>query len=194
MEGPEIWPRDSLSYRQVVATFSFLFIFQCGSLAAKALRDGGIRAVGFPASHQQSAGSASYHRSTRWNRTRHATLKQGSIAVLCGVSTLIGTSCWNGTCNPHRLVGRWLLTAPSTSQPQPRTAAFLSTLDKKPVHVVLCILVAASRWVDASYAWERFLLVHPDFQPTRRQVLWVRLYIFVGLRSVVWLMGEGARP
>ena len=104
MEGPEIWPRDSLSYRRVVATFSFLVIFQCGSLAVKALRDGGIRAVGFPASHQQSAGSSNYHRSTRWNRTKHATLAQGSIAVLCGVSTLTGTSRLNCTCSPRRIV------------------------------------------------------------------------------------------
>lgn len=93
MEGPEIWPRDSASYRRVVAGLSFLVIFQCGSLVVKALRDGGIRyAVGFPASHHQSAGSLHYHRSTRWNRTKHATVAQGSIAVLCGVSTLIGAS------------------------------------------------------------------------------------------------------
>lgn len=78
----------------------------------------------------------------------------------------------------------FLTTIPYPNHTQPRTAAFLSTLDEKPINIVLSCLAAASRWVDASYAWERFLLVHPDFTPTRRQVLKVRLFIFVGLRWV----------
>lgn len=150
MEGPEIWPRDSLSYRRTVAAVAIFTILQCGSLAVKALRDGGIQGVGFPTSHHQSAGTRNYHRSTRWNRTKQATLAQGSIAVLCGVATL--------------------------------TAAFLSTLDEKQINIYLSLLAAASRFVDASYSWERFLLVHgPDFHPTRRQVLQVRAFIFVGM-------------
>ena len=89
MEGPEIWPRASKSYRTCVATVSIFTILQCGNLAYNVLRESGVPGMGFSHTSHGSA-ALNYRRSKRWTYTRRATLAQAILAVLCAAAALIG--------------------------------------------------------------------------------------------------------